>query len=99
MHYRHILIALINGKGAAMKKERYSFKLDDYTRKEIIEGIRRFFIETRDEDVGMLTAALYLDFIMESIAPAIYNQGIDDAEAFMRDKLADMVLLRADEYK
>ena len=47
----------------------------------------------------MLTAALYLDFIMESIAPAIYNQGIDDAEAFMRDKLADMVLLRADEYK
>lgn len=82
-----------------MKKQPYRFKLDDYTKKEITDGIRRFFLETRDEDIDMLTAALYLDFIMENIAPAIYNQGIDDAEVFMRDKLADMVLLRADENK
>ena len=80
-----------------MKKNPYKFKLDDYTKKVVTDKIRQFFLETRDEDVDMLTAALYLDFIMDNIAPAIYNQGIDDAEAFMRDKLEDMVLLRAED--
>lgn len=67
-----------------------SIKLKDEARKRLIASIRRFFIEKLEEDIGDLKAALVLDFVLREIAPAVYNQAVADAQAFLQDKVADL---------
>ena len=57
---------------------------------QIISEIKRYFLEERDEDLGDLAADLMLDFIMEHVGPAFYNQGIKDSIVFMNEKVDDM---------
>lgn len=60
---------------------------------QIISEIKRYFLEERDEDIGDLAAALMLDFIIQHIGPAFYNQGIKDSIMFMNEKVDDMYCL------
>lgn len=64
--------------------------LTDDERKSTITAIRRFFREEREEEIGDLQAALVLDFVMEAVAPRIYNQAIRDAQALMMRTVADL---------
>lgn len=57
--------------------------------KAIVE-IQNYFLNERDEEIGSLQGLLLLDFFMESIGSIVYNQGIEDAKAFMEDKLEDI---------
>lgn len=59
-------------------------------KKKIKEEIIRYFSVERDEDIGELSAELFLDFITEKIGPVFYNQGIRDAQAFLSEKLEDL---------
>ncbi|GAA0177494.1 DUF2164 domain-containing protein [Clostridium sediminicola] len=65
-------------------------ELNKENRDLIIEEIKKFFYEERDEEIGELASMLFLDFIMENIAPEIYNKGVKDSIAFMTDKIDDM---------
>ena len=59
-------------------------------RKVMIDLIKTFFLEERDEDLGDLSASIILDFFAKELAPVFYNQGISDAYEYINDKLEDL---------
>ncbi|QGU94017.1 DUF2164 family protein [Clostridium bovifaecis] len=60
----------------------------------MIEIIKSYFYEERDENLGDLGATLILDFILEKLAMEFYNKGIYDAYQYMNDRLDDMLGLQ-----
>jgi len=60
------------------------------TRDRLIGSIRRFFDEELESDIGDLKARLVLDFIWKEVAPAAYNQGVADAQAWIAERVADV---------
>ena len=67
-------------------------KLKKETETRLLDSIKRYFAENLDEDIGDLKASLLLEFILKEIGPGIYNQAINDAQAYMQDKLNDIDL-------
>jgi uncharacterized protein (DUF2164 family) len=61
---------------------------------EMISEIKTYFSRERGEETGDLAAGLILDFILEKLAPAFYNQGIDDAYQYMKDAAEDLLSAR-----
>lgn len=59
-------------------------------RKALLADIKGFFKKTLDQDIGDLKAILVLDFVLEAVGPAVYNQALVDAEAFLRARLDDL---------
>lgn len=49
-----------------------------------IAQIQSFFLEERDEEIGMIAAERVLDFIAHDIAPNFYNLGLEDARKIIR---------------
>ena len=64
--------------------------LPDAARKQSIASIRRYFADELEQDIGDLKAASLLEFFVKEIAPTVYNGAIADAQAFMRDRVADL---------
>jgi uncharacterized protein (DUF2164 family) len=61
--------------------------------------IKRYFEENLDS-IGDLPAGLLLNFFLEEIGPAIYNQAIVDAQARLQQQLSDLSGdLYADEFQ
>ena len=65
-------------------------KLTKEAKEKAIEDIKNFFLNERDEEIGNLASSIILDFIIEKIAPAFYNQGIRDASLFMKERIEDV---------
>ena len=65
-------------------------KLTKEAKEKAIEDIKNFFLNERDEEIGNLASSILLDFIIEKIAPAFYNQGLEDAISFMKERVGDM---------
>jgi uncharacterized protein (DUF2164 family) len=55
-------------------------ELSKQSRDDSIASIKRYFEENLPEPVSDLPANLLLNFILEEIGPAIYNQAIKDAQ-------------------
>ena len=55
-----------------------------------IESIQRYFLDERDESIGILQGQLILDFILEKIGPSIYNLAISDMQKYLGQKADDM---------
>lgn len=67
-----------------------AIRIGDDVRKELLESLRRFFREELDEEVGDLKAELVLGYLLEELAPVVYNQGVADAQAWMQGRLEDL---------
>jgi uncharacterized protein (DUF2164 family) len=59
-------------------------------RAEAITSLKKYFEEEIREPLGDLRAGLLLDFFVEEIGPAIYNQAIGDAQTRMQQRVADL---------
>ena len=66
-----------------------TIELAKQTRAEAIASIRRYF-EENFEPIGELPAGLLLNYFLEEVGPAIYNQAIGDAQARMQARAADL---------
>ena len=64
--------------------------LSDDHRKQALSSIQRFCREELEVDLGGIQEARLLDFLVREIGPSLYNRGIADAQAFLRDRLADL---------
>ncbi len=60
----------------------------------MVAEIKNYFSEEREEEIGDLAAGLILDFILETLAPEFYNQGVYDSHTFMKDAAEDLLSLR-----
>lgn len=69
-------------------------KISKERREEMKSKIINYFLKERDEDLGELASELILDFFIKELGPSIYNQGVEDAQIYMRDKLDDLFALQ-----
>lgn len=60
------------------------------TRARAVASVQRFFETERDEPIGNLQAELVLDFVLAEIGPSVYNLALRDAQARLRDAVADL---------
>ncbi len=70
------------------------FTLAKEQRDEMIALIKDYFLKERDQDLGDLAAALVLDFFMEKLAPAFYNQGVYDSYRYAVQRAEDLLGLQ-----
>jgi uncharacterized protein (DUF2164 family) len=58
--------------------------------RKAIDSIKRYCLENLSEEIGDLQAKLFLDFFMKELGPSAYNQGVADAQAYMRERVTDL---------
>lgn len=77
-----------------------TMELSKEKRTEAIASVKKYFEEEIREPLGDLRAGLLLDFFIEEIGPAIYNQAIGDAQTRLAARVADLDgELYADEFQ
>ena len=59
-------------------------------RKQLLVSIKRYVTENLDEEIGDLKAGLLLDYCLQEIGPAVYNQAIADAQSYFTGRVADL---------
>lgn len=64
--------------------------LSTEARKQALASIKRFWTETLDAEVTDLQTIAVLDFLLKEIGPSLYNAGVADAQAYLRDRVADL---------
>ncbi|MEM9072688.1 MAG: DUF2164 domain-containing protein [Myxococcota bacterium] len=64
--------------------------LDDDRRRLLIANVRSFFLDEFDEEVSEFRAERILEHMLESVGPEIYNQAVQDARAYMQEKIDDL---------
>jgi len=65
-------------------------ELSKQVRADAITSIQRYFQENMSEPIGNLAAGLLLNYFVEEIGPAIYNQAIADAQSRIMQRLSDL---------
>jgi uncharacterized protein (DUF2164 family) len=67
-----------------------AIELKKQARTDAIASLKKYFEQEIQEQLGDLRAGLLLDFFLQQIGPAIYNQAIADAQARMTARVADL---------
>ncbi len=73
-----------------MKNKKNELKLSKEEYKKCVEELMYYFETELDEPIGELKAGIFLDFLLEKIGPAIYNQGIADMQTYMGKRVEEM---------
>lgn len=63
-------------------------------KEEMISEIKYYFLKEKDEEIGDLAAILFLEFIIEKLAPEFYNRGVYDSCNYMKDKCEDLLSIQ-----
>jgi len=69
-------------------------ELNKETRILLIENLKRYYWNERNEELGNLAADLLLDFIVNDIGPHIYNKAVEDSYAYMNERTEDLLGLQ-----
>lgn len=56
----------------------------------MVEEVKQFFAEQRDEELSDFQARVFVEFILTKAGFYIYNQAIQDAHDYMVDRVEDM---------
>jgi len=67
-----------------------TIELSKEARADAIASLKRYAEENLAEPLGDLPAGMLLDFVLEEIGPAIYNQAIEDAQARLQSRVTDL---------
>ena len=67
-----------------------AIRMESDRREELLERLRGFWLEEFDEELSAFRAERILDFVMEAIGPAVFNQGVLDARRWMQSRLDDL---------
>lgn len=67
-----------------------TIELSKQTRADAIASIQRYFEQNMREPIGNLGANQLLNYFLEEIGPAIYNQAIADAQSRIQLRLSDL---------
>jgi uncharacterized protein (DUF2164 family) len=67
-----------------------TIELSKQARATAITSVQRYFEENMPEPIGNLPAGLLLDFFLEEVGPAVYNQAIADAQTRLQQRVADL---------
>lgn len=62
----------------------------EIAKKQAIVSLRAYSAENFDEELSELQATLLLDHILVDLGPAIYNQAVAEARAYVEERAADL---------
>ena len=65
-------------------------ELSNQTRADAIASIQQYFERNLPDPIGELPAGVLLNFFIEEIGPAIYNQAVKHAATRMQQRIADL---------
>ncbi len=65
-------------------------ELSPEAEKQALSSLRRFAAEELESELNELQARQLLKFVLREIAPTAYNAGVAAAEAYLRDRVADL---------
>lgn len=66
------------------------FQLDGDRRRHMVGRIRGFFLDSFDEELSEFRAEQLMEFVLTDLAPAVYNQAVQDCRVFMQSRLDDL---------
>ena len=75
-------------------KKNTGIKLSKEKKEYLLSQIQSYLLKEREEVIGNLAAGLFLDFIIEKLAPEFINQGIYEAYHYMDERLEDVLGLQ-----
>lgn len=64
--------------------------LEPERRVALVKAVQAHFRTEFDETLSDFRANALLDFFVRAVGPAVYNQGVRDAAAFMQGHLSDI---------
>ena len=64
--------------------------LSDERRSQLVASIRRFLAREFEADLSDFQVQRLLDFLVRHLGASVYNQAIQDARAFLQEKLSDL---------
>ena len=67
-----------------------SIELSQSVRDEAVASLQQYFERNMPEPIGDLAATLLLNYFVEEIGPAIYNQAISDAQVRLQQRVMDL---------
>lgn len=65
-------------------------KLSKEQKEKLVKDIQGYFLDEHGEEIGDLKAELLVDFLLEKIGNAIYNQALYDSKYWFKKKLEDL---------
>lgn len=66
--------------------------LPEEQRREYIKSIVDFFQTERDEEIGIIAAEKILDHFLQHLGIELYNKGVADSVAFLRERCESLEL-------
>lgn len=57
---------------------------------QFVASIQKYIREELDHEIGELQAKLLLEYFLKEIGPFAYNQGVRDAEDYLRLRIEDL---------
>ena len=67
-----------------------SIKFSADEKRKLIPLVQRYFAREKDEEMGILAAEIFLDFVACEIGPFIYNRAIAEARRVFSDNTAEL---------
>jgi uncharacterized protein (DUF2164 family) len=71
------------------RKNKFDFESEE-KRKKYLNEIIAFFLDERDEEIGVVAAEKVLEFFWQSLAEDIYKKAIIDMKSLLKEKVADL---------
>jgi uncharacterized protein (DUF2164 family) len=65
-------------------------RLSAERRAALLAALTDYYAGEFDDELSAFRAERLLDFFLRALGPAVYNQGVRDAAAFVQSKLADI---------
>ena len=67
-----------------------SIELPGPVRKQAVASLQQYADSSLDQPLGDLAAGSLLDFFLEEIAPAVYNQAVADAQDRLQHRVGEL---------
>lgn len=75
-----------------MKKNKVfnEYNLSDDDIRKLYDDIKVYFLDERDENIGLLASESILEFFLNTLGKHIYNKALDDVKLWYDKKADDM---------
>jgi uncharacterized protein (DUF2164 family) len=88
------------GTASHWKEIAMAIELNKDARAEAIKSIERYFQENMEERIGNVAAGALLNFFVEEIGPAIYNQAVAEVQERLQTRIAELdIEVHEDEFQ
>lgn len=66
------------------------YQLSKEQKDEMLKEIEAFYLDVRDEEIGLIGCSQILDFFLETLGKQIYNKALDDTQMWHKQMLEHM---------